>query len=55
MRRDITIAEIIENLKKLPSNAKIVVDTKHDVEIVGFVVKRKDGNKQITEIVIPKT
>jgi hypothetical protein len=55
MRRDITIAEVIEDLKKYPSGTKITVDTSKEVQFVGFVVKRNDGVKQIAEINVPKT
>lgn len=56
MRRDITLPEIIEELNKLPKTAKITVDTKTEMKVVGFILKRMDNdNKQISEIVIPKT
>ena len=55
MRRDTPISEIIRELQKLPESAKIVVDTKNEVQVVGFVLKRKDNNnKQISEIIVPK-
>ena len=56
MRRDIPISDIIRELQKLPESAKIVIDTKNEVQVVGFVLKRKDNNnKQISEITVPKT
>ena len=55
MRRDISISDIIRELQKFPESAKIVIDTVKEVQIVGFVLKRKDNNnKQISEIIVPK-
>jgi len=55
MRRDIPISDIIRELQKFPESAKIVIDTVKEVQIVGFVLKRKDNNnKQISEIIVPK-
>jgi adenine C2-methylase RlmN of 23S rRNA A2503 and tRNA A37 len=54
MKRDIPITEIIAQLQKLPPNAKITIDTKSDVAIVGVVVEREDRVRQIAEIIIPQ-
>lgn len=50
MRREVSIKQIIEALKKYPPETTVTVMTKQQVEIVGFVLKLKDGGKQITEI-----
>ena len=54
MKRDITLPQIIEDLKKYPPDAKITVLTLEEVKIVGFVVQKKNGSKQILEITLPK-
>ena len=57
MRREIPISQIIEQLQQLPPEAKIIVDTKTEIKITGFVVQRADDKnkaKQIAEIIIPK-
>ncbi|MBN1757741.1 MAG: hypothetical protein JW863_05460 [Chitinispirillaceae bacterium] len=54
MKRDITIPEIIALLQQLPQNARITVDTKSEVKIVGIVVERTDKVRQIAEIVVPR-
>ena len=54
MKRDITVKEIIEELQQLPPEAKITVDTKLDMRIVGFVLAKKDNARQISEIILPK-
>jgi hypothetical protein len=56
MRREIFIQNIIEELQKLPPESKIIVDTKTDIKITGFVVQRMDEKnkaKQITELIVP--
>jgi len=57
MRREIPLSQIIEQLQQLPPEALIIVDTKAEVKITGFVIQRADDKnkaKQITEIIIPK-
>jgi hypothetical protein len=55
MRRDIPVSDIIRELQKLPTTAKIVVDTIKEVQVVGIVVKRTDNStKQIADIIVPK-
>ena len=54
MKRDITIPQIIEELKKYPPEAKITVLTVEEVKVVGFVLQKKNGSKQILEITLPK-
>jgi len=54
VKRDITVKEIIEELKQLPPEAKITVDTKLEMRVVGFVLAKKDNARQISEIITPK-
>ena len=54
MKKEITITEIIEMLKKVPKTSKIIIDTKNDVEVVGFVIKRQDGSKQLADLIDTK-
>jgi hypothetical protein len=50
MKRDVTIKQIIETLKKYPPDATVTLLTKNEVEIVGFVLRHKDGSNQIAHI-----
>jgi carbonic anhydrase len=54
MKQELTIKEIIAQLRKLPEDATVTLSTTQQVEVVGFVFQRKDGQKQIAEVRIPR-
>ena len=54
MKREIPISQIIEHLKEYPVSTKITIDTKSEVTIAGFIIQRKDGSKQLSELEVPK-
>mgnify|MGYP001038763395 CR=1 FL=1 len=55
MKRNITIREIIAQLKKYPEDTTVTVTTKQELKVVGFVFQRPDGQRQIVEMKPPKT
>ena len=54
MKRNITIREIIAQLKKYPEDTTVTVTTKQELKVVGFVFQRPDGQRQIVEMKPPK-
>lgn len=50
MKRDIPLKEVIEQLREYPEDAKITVFTKEEMKIIGFVLQKKNGSRQIVEI-----
>jgi hypothetical protein len=54
MRKDYSKIEIIKLIQELPDTVKITVNTSQEIKITGIVVQRKDGNKEILDLVVPK-
>ena len=55
MKREITLKEIIAQLKEYPEDITVTVSTKQELKVVGFVFQRPDGQRQIVEMKPPNT
>jgi hypothetical protein len=54
MKREITLKEIVAQLKEYPEDTTLTVTTKQELKVVGFVFQRPDGQRQIVEMKPPK-
>ncbi len=50
MKREITLKEIIAQLEEYPEDTTVTVSTKQELNVVGFVFQRPDGQRQIVEV-----